>query len=81
MLTFLLAHPFLSLFAIGGMGGFVIRAFLAHQQSKRQHALAMAKEHTRGEMAKALTAAPVDERKQLAQELLAAHDEVEKSLK
>jgi hypothetical protein len=80
VIEFLFLHPILSLFAIGGMGGFVIRAFLAHQQSKRQHALAMAREHTRGEMAKALTAAPVDERKALAQELLAAHDEVERGL-
>lgn len=81
MLEFFLAHPFLSLFAIGGMGSFVIRAALIDRDEKRQHALAMAKEASKAEVAKALAAAPDHERQKLAQELLEAHDEVEESLK
>lgn len=81
MIEFLFLHPFLSLFAIGGMGSFVINAVYDDRKEKREHALAMAKEASKAEVAKALSAAPDDEREKLAQELLAAHDEVEESLK
>ena len=81
MIEFLFLHPYLSLFAIGGMGSFVINAVYDDRKEKLEHALALAKAATQAEVAKALSAAPDHERQKLAQELLEAHDEVEGSLK
>jgi Na+-transporting methylmalonyl-CoA/oxaloacetate decarboxylase gamma subunit len=81
MIEFFILHPYLSLFAIGGMGSFVINAVYDDRKEKREHALAMAQASTQAEVAKALAAAPDHERQKLAQELLEAHDDVEESLK
>ena len=85
LLTWLAANPglfIISLFAIGGMGSFVINAAIQHRQLGRAHELKMAHLKAQTETAKALAAAPEEaQRSALAQELLEAYGEAGEGLR